>query len=80
MLTVSRIVGSGIFVTPGNIYKSVGSVGLALTVWILGAIIAACGLAVSVELGCMLPRSGGAKVYSESMYRRRRWWLSKSWC
>ncbi|KAL2048026.1 hypothetical protein ABVK25_011122 [Lepraria finkii] len=76
MLTVSRIVGSGIFATPGNIYKSVGSVGLALTVWIVGATIAACGLAVSMELGCMLPRSGGAKVYLEFIYRRPRFLAS----
>ena len=76
MLTVSRIVGSGIFATPGNIYKSVGSVGLALTIWIVGAAIAACGLAVSMELGCMLPRSGGTKVYLEFMYRRPRFLAS----
>ena len=76
MLTVSRIVGSGIFATPGNIYKSVGSVGLALTIWLVGAGIAACGLAVSMELGCMLPRSGGMKVYLEFMYRRPRFLAS----
>ena len=76
MLNVSRIVGSGIFATPGNIYKSVGSVGLALTVWVIGAFIAACGLAVSMELGCMLPRSGGHKVYLEFMYRRPRFLAS----
>ncbi|CAD6563808.1 MAG: hypothetical protein ASARMPREDX12_000070 [Alectoria sarmentosa] len=76
MLNVSRIVGSGIFATPGNIYKSVGSVGLALTIWIVGAAIAACGLAVSMELGCMLPRSGGHKVYLEFMYRRPRFLAS----
>lgn len=76
MLTISRIVGSGIFATPGNIYKSVGSVGLALTVWVVGAAIAVCGLAVSMELGCMLPRSGGLKVYLEFMYRRPRFLAS----
>ena len=76
MLTVSRIVGSGIFATPGNIYKSVNSVGLALTVWVVGAAIAACGLAVSMELGCMLPRSGGTKVYLEFIYRRPRFLAS----
>ena len=76
MLTVSRIVGSGIFATPGNIYKSVGSVGLALTVWVVGAAVSACGLAVSMELGCMLPRSGGHKVYLEFMYRRPRFLAS----
>ncbi|KAL8708380.1 MAG: hypothetical protein Q9220_006761 [cf. Caloplaca sp. 1 TL-2023] len=76
MLTISRIVGSGIFATPGNIYKSVGSIGLALTVWIVGALIAACGLAISMELGCMLPRSGGVKVYLEFIYRRPRFLAS----
>lgn len=76
MLTVSRIVGSGIFATPGNIYKGVGSVGLALTIWLVGAAIAFCGLAVSMELGCMLPRSGGTKVYLEFMYRRPRFLAS----
>ena len=76
MLTVSRIIGSGIFATPGNIYKSVNSVGLALVVWIVGAAISFCGLAVSMELGCMLPRSGGHKVYLEFMYRRPRFLAS----
>ena len=76
LLTIARIVGSGIFATPGIIYKSVGSVGLALSVWIVGTIIAACGLAVSMELGCMLPRSGGSKVYLEFMYRRPRFLAS----
>lgn len=76
MLTIARIVGSGIFATPGIIYKSVGSVGLALTVWIVGATLAACGVAVTMELGCMLPRSGGNKVYLEFMYRRPRFLAS----
>lgn len=76
MLTIHRMIGSGIFATPGNIYKSVGSVGLALTVWIVGTLVAACGLAISLELGCMLPRSGGTKVYLEFMYRRPRFLAS----
>ena len=76
MLTISRVVGSGIFATPGNIYKTVGSVGLTLTIWIVGATVAACGMAISLELGCMLPRSGGHKVYLEFMYRRPRFLAS----
>lgn len=70
ILVISRVIGSGIFATPGAIVKSVGSVGLSLTLWIVGAIIAACGLAVSLEYGCMLPRSGGEKVYLEFTYRK----------
>ena len=76
MLTISRIVGSGIFATPGNIYNSVGSIGLALLLWLFGALVAACGLAISMELGCMLPRSGGVKVYLEFIYQRPRFLAS----
>lgn len=76
LLTISRLVGSGIFASPGNIYRNVGSPGLALLVWLIGAAIAVCGLVVSMELGCMLPRSGGHKVYLEFMYRRPRFLAS----
>ncbi|EWY99723.1 hypothetical protein FOYG_03684 [Fusarium oxysporum NRRL 32931] len=72
ILVISRVVGSGIFATPGTIVQSVGSAGLSLSLWVVGAFIAACGLAVSLEFGCMLPRSGGDKVYLEFAYRRPR--------
>ncbi|KAF2121697.1 amino acid permease-domain-containing protein [Lophiotrema nucula] len=76
ILVISRVIGSGIFATPGAIVKSVGSVGLSLSLWVVGAIIAACGLAVSLEYGCMLPRSGGEKVYLEFTYRKPRFLAS----
>ncbi|KAM0551885.1 hypothetical protein ACHAPJ_008222 [Fusarium lateritium] len=72
VLVISRVVGSGIFATPGTIVQSVGSAGLSLSLWLVGAAIAACGLAVSLEFGCMLPRSGGDKVYLEFAYRNPR--------
>ncbi|CAI6342232.1 unnamed protein product [Periconia digitata] len=76
ILVISRVIGSGIFATPGVIVKSVGSVGLSLTLWVVGAIIAACGLAISLEYGSMLPRSGGDKVYLEFTYRKPRFLAS----
>ncbi|KAH7410511.1 amino acid permease-domain-containing protein [Phaeosphaeria sp. MPI-PUGE-AT-0046c] len=76
ILVISRVIGSGIFATPGVIVKGVGSVGLSLTLWVVGAIIAACGLTVGLEYGCMLPRSGGEKVYLEFLYRRPRFLAS----
>lgn len=60
VIIISRIIGSGIFATPGAITSSVGSVGLSLLLWVAGALISWCGLAVNLEYGCMLPRSGGA--------------------
>ncbi|KAI9163866.1 methionine permease [Paramyrothecium foliicola] len=76
ILVISRVIGSGIFATPGVIVRAVGSPGLALSLWGLGAVVAACGLAVSLEYGCMLPRSGGEKVYLEYTYRRPRFLAS----
>ena len=59
ILIMSRVIGSGIFATPGAIVQSVGSVGITLLLWIAGALISWLGLAISLEYGCMLPRSGG---------------------
>ncbi|KHN94628.1 amino acid transporter [Metarhizium album ARSEF 1941] len=76
MLVVSRVIGSGIFATPGTILQSVGSPGLSLLLWAVGAVLAAAGLAIALEYGCMLPRSGGQKVYLEFTYRHPRFLAS----
>ncbi|KAI1816812.1 methionine permease [Poronia punctata] len=76
IIAISRVIGSGIFAVPGVILKSAGSVGLSLTLWVVGAVIVAAGLAVSLEYGCMLPRSGGDKVYLEFTYTRPRFLAS----
>ncbi|CEJ62332.1 Putative Amino acid transporter [Penicillium brasilianum] len=76
ILVVSRVIGSGIFATPGSIVKSTGSIGLTVLVWLFGTILAACGMSISMEYGCMLPRSGGDKVYLEYTYSRPRFLAS----
>ena len=76
ILIISRIIGAGIFATPGVVVQSAGSIGLSMCVWILGAIVTACGVVVNLEYGCMLPRSGGDKIYLEYTYRRPRFLIS----
>ncbi|KAL1891689.1 hypothetical protein Sste5346_007438 [Sporothrix stenoceras] len=76
ILVISRVIGSGIFATPGAILRGVGSPGLALLLWVAGAGVAACGLGIALEYGCMLPRSGGEKVYLEFTYRHPRFLAS----
>ncbi|KAL4796345.1 amino acid/polyamine transporter I [Aspergillus venezuelensis] len=76
ILVVSRVIGSGVFATPGSIVKSSGSIGLSITLWIFGTILSACGMVISMEYGCMLPRSGGDKVYLEYTYPRPRFLAS----
>ncbi|KAJ7622004.1 high-affinity methionine permease [Mycena polygramma] len=69
----NRIIGTGIFATPSSILASAGSVGLALFMWVIGALIAASGLAVYVEFGTGLPRSGGELTYLSYLYTRPRY-------
>jgi amino acid transporter len=68
--SIGRIIGTGIFSTPSSVTKSVGSVGAAMMLWVLGFILSFAGLLIWLELGCMIPRSGGEKVYLEAAYRR----------
>jgi amino acid transporter len=76
ILVISRVIGSGIFAMPGTIIQDAGSPGLALTLWVVGALVAWAELAISMEYGCMLPRSGGVKVYLEYSYRRQKFLAS----
>ncbi len=68
--SIGRIIGTGIFSTPSSITKSVGSVGAALMFWVLGLALSFAGLCIWLEFGCMIPRSGGEKVYLEAAYKR----------
>jgi amino acid transporter len=76
ILVVSRVIGSGIFAMPGLVVQNVGSIGLALSMWVAGALVAWSGLVISMEYGAMLPRSGGVKVYLEYTYRWPRFFAS----
>ncbi|KAK3372991.1 amino acid permease-domain-containing protein [Lasiosphaeria ovina] len=69
-LIVNRVIGTGIFATPGTILALSGSVGLSLFIWVTGMLIALAGTAVFVELGTGLPTNGGEKTYLEYIYRR----------
>ncbi|KAI9687113.1 MAG: hypothetical protein M1822_002524 [Bathelium mastoideum] len=69
-LIIGRIIGTGIFSTPSSITESVGSVGAAMMMWVLGLALSFAGLMVWLEFGCMFPRSGGEKNYLEAVYTR----------
>jgi len=69
-LIVNRVIGTGIFATPGAILALSGSVGLALFMWVAGMIIAAAGTAVYLEFGTAIPQNGGEKNYLEFVYRK----------
>ena len=69
-IILGKTIGVGIFSVPSSIFSNVGSVGMALVVWVAAAAISFCGLAVYLDLGTALPKSGGEKVYLERIFRR----------
>ncbi|KAI7876702.1 amino acid transporter [Lichtheimia hyalospora FSU 10163] len=70
MLICGICIGSGIFSAPAGILMSVGSVGMSLVMWVIGAIYSIIGVMAFIELGAMLPRSGGEKEYLNYAYRK----------
>ncbi|GLB38975.1 putative amino acid permease [Lyophyllum shimeji] len=75
-LIFNCIIGTGIYATPSIILRFAGSVGIALLMWVVGALLASTGTAVFIELGTGLPRSGGEKTYLEFIYRRPRYLMT----
>lgn len=71
-IILGKTVGVGIYSIPSSIFLSVGSIGASLTLWILGSLISFCGLAVYLDLGTTIPRSGGERVYLERIFRKPR--------
>lgn len=71
-IIVGKTIGVGAYTLPPAVLDDVGSVGMALLLWVVGALVSFCGLAVYLELGTALPRSGGERLYLERIFRRPR--------
>src|SRR5215831_7037756 len=62
-LVISNMVGMGIFGTTGFMAADLGSAGLILACWAVGAAFAFAGALSYSELGINFPSSGGEYVY-----------------
>ena len=62
-LVISNMVGTGIFATTGFMAGDLGTSGLILACWVVGAFFALAGALSYSELGINLPNSGGEYVY-----------------
>jgi basic amino acid/polyamine antiporter, APA family len=63
-IVIGSVIGSGIFIVPGAVLRLTGgSVGLALSVWLLGGALSLLGALTYAELGAMRPSAGGLYVY-----------------
>ena len=64
LLIVGIVIGSGIFLVPGAIFRQLGnSVGLAIAVWLTGGLLSLLGALTYGELSALKPDAGGLYVY-----------------
>lgn len=63
-LVVGTVIGSGIFLVPGTVLRSVGnSVSLATLVWLAGGLLSLLGALTYGELTALKPQAGGLYVF-----------------
>ena len=77
-IVINRIIGSGIFRTPGSMMAVVGSVALFYGSWILGGLITILSAILYAELVAMMPRSGGPYAYLKEAYNPL-WAFLRGW-
>ncbi|HPW54365.1 MAG TPA: amino acid permease [Thermoanaerobaculaceae bacterium] len=58
-LTIGAMVGTGIFITTGDIARVLPHAGLITLVWLAGGLLTLAGALTYAELGVMFPRAGG---------------------
>lgn len=68
LLTIGSILGTGIFITTGNIARVLPHAGLILLVWVVGGLLTIAGALTYAELGAMFPRAGGQYQFLKEAY------------
>ncbi len=68
LLTVGSVLGTGIFITTGNIARELPHAGLILLVWVAGGLLTLAGALTYAELGTMYPRAGGQYHFLKEAY------------
>ena len=67
-IVVGIVIGSGIFVLPNVIARSVPSYAGIVAAWLIGGVLSFFGALAYAELGAMLPATGGQYVYLREAY------------
>lgn len=67
-IVVGTTIGSGIFLVPKDMVRSVGTPALVFVVWIFGGLLALFGALAAAELAAAMPEAGGGYVYLREAY------------
>lgn len=63
MIVVGVMIGSGIFIVPADMARSIGSPGWLLVAWLFTAVLTVAAALSYGELAAMMPKAGGMYVY-----------------
>ncbi len=69
-VVVGSVIGSGIFIVPAGVARSVPFLGGIAIVWVVGGLFSMAGALALAELGTMLPSAGGPYVYLREAFGR----------
>jgi APA family basic amino acid/polyamine antiporter len=67
-IVVGTVIGSGIFLVPSTMIKSVGSVSMVGVVWVVGGLLSLAGALSYSELAAAIPEAGGEYAYLREAY------------
>src|SRR5271166_5907889 len=67
-IVVGTIIGSGIFLVPNLVARSLPSRDLIIAVWVFTGVLSFFGAMAYAELGAMLPATGGQYVFLREAY------------
>ena len=69
-IVVGTVIGSGVFKKARNVAENVPEFGLAISVWVLGGLLALLGALALAEVAVLYPRAGGNYVFLREGYGR----------
>ncbi len=75
-IIVGTVIGSGVFKKGRNVAENVPEFGLAMSVWVLGGLLALLGALALAEVAVLFPRAGGNYVFLREAYGR---WAGFLW-
>src|SRR5689334_8663595 len=67
-IVVGMMIGSGIFLVPNLVARSVPSLPMIMTVWTVAGVVSFLGALACAELGAALPATGGQYVFLREAY------------
>ncbi|MBV9222983.1 MAG: amino acid permease, partial [Acidobacteriaceae bacterium] len=67
-IVIGTVIGSGVFLVPSTMIRTLGSVSGLFAVWIIAGLLSLFGALTYAELAAAMPEAGGEYVYLSAAY------------